>query len=103
MHAEPLPTPVDVAAGGDVRITALAPRLIRLEWAPGGACDDRPSYAFPRRHIAKPHSAAAPTPLVLDTGAVQVAYTGGGAFSSANLTIRFTLPEGAAMPEVRAM
>jgi alpha-glucosidase len=28
---------------------------------------------------------------VLDTGAVQVAYTGGGAFSSANLTIRFML------------
>lgn len=91
MHAAPAPQPTAVVAGADVRITALTPRLIRLEWAPGGAFDDRPSYAFPRRNAAatSPHAAAAP--LTLDTGSVQVAYTGGGAFTGANLTITFNL------------
>jgi hypothetical protein len=91
MHAAPAEPPVALVASSEVRLTALTPRLIRLEWAPDAAFDDRPSYAFPRRHQAPPPPVTNDQPLTLDTGAVQVTYTGGGAFTSANLTLSFSL------------
>ncbi len=94
MPSEPLPNPDAVVTLGDCRFTVLTPRLLRLEWAPGGAHDDRPSYAFPRRAAPPPpfHFSVSEHTLTLDTGVLRLTRTGlAGALSAENLQITLNL------------
>lgn len=45
-HFDPIAAPVAVVSAGDVCVTVLTSRLLRLEYNPTGACEDRPSQAF---------------------------------------------------------
>ena len=42
----PIANPAAVVTAGFVRFTVLTPRLLRLEYSPTGAFEDRPSQAF---------------------------------------------------------
>lgn len=43
---DPIADPAAVVTAGNVRFTVLASRLLRLEYSPNGAFEDRPSQAF---------------------------------------------------------
>jgi len=94
LRGDHLPDPSAVVAHGDARFTVLTPRLIRIEWAPGGAFDDRPSYAFPSRRGPVPgfHVAVGGGALTIDTGALRLSYTGApGPLGAESLQVSFTL------------
>lgn len=92
LSGDPLPDPAATVAHGDARFTLLAPRLLRMQWAPGGDHDDRPSYAFPTRRAAAPPFRAESDDggLLIDTGPLRLRYRG-GRFTPASLEIRLTL------------
>ncbi|MBX0330451.1 glycoside hydrolase family 31 protein [Oscillochloris sp. ZM17-4] len=79
LFGDPLADPAAVVARGDARFTVLTPRLLRLEWSPGAAHDDRPSYAFPTRRAPAPpfKREIAGDGLLIDTGALRLHYAGG--------------------------
>ncbi|NTU82298.1 MAG: DUF5110 domain-containing protein [Chloroflexales bacterium] len=90
MRGEPLPDPAAVTVHGECRVTVLAPRLLRLEWAPGAAHDDRPTYAFPRRLGPRPpfHLSVDRQSLAIDTGALRLTREGlAGPFTAENTRI----------------
>lgn len=92
MRGDHLPEPGAVVRHGEARFTVLTPRLLRIEWAPDGDFDDRPSYAFPSRRAAVPafHTAVSQGALCIDTGALVLSYAGGpGPLSPANLRVSF--------------
>lgn len=49
---DPIADPAAVVTAGSVRFTVLASRLLRLEYSPAGAFEDRPSQAFYMRDMA---------------------------------------------------
>lgn len=76
---------------GDVRIEVITPRLVRLEHAPGGAFEDRPTMlGFDRDTPAVPFRARVEGDrLVVETARVTVSYRrGSGAFGDDNLDVR---------------
>ncbi|HMQ30524.1 MAG TPA: glycoside hydrolase family 31 protein [Chloroflexaceae bacterium] len=99
MRGAPLADPAAVVTHGERRVTVLTDRLLRLEWAPGGAFDDRPSYAFPSRHAppAPFHLAVSGDTLTLDTGALRLTLEGRtGPMSAERLRLDFALGSSAA-------
>lgn len=94
LRGEPLADPDAVVAHGESRFTVLTPRLIRIEWAPGGTFDDRPSYAFPSRRGPAPafHMAVSGDELTIDTGALRLTRSGlAGPHSAENLGVELGL------------
>lgn len=94
LRGAPLADPAAVVTHGERRVTVLADRLLRLEWAPGGAFDDRPTYAFPRRRGPVPpfHLAVSGDTLTLDTGALRLTMEGrAGPLSGESLRVDFAL------------
>src|SRR5262245_45642651 len=78
-----------VAVAGNVRITVLTDRLVRLEYAADGEFEDRPSLAVVnRRFPAVPFEASERAGrLTVDTGAVRVVCTDvGRPFSRSSLS-----------------
>ena len=91
-RGRPVANPASVVVDGQVRLTVLTPRLLRLEWSDAGAFEDRGSYAFPTRHAAAPPFAVAREGgvLVVDTGALTLRYVrDSGRFTGRNLSISF--------------
>jgi alpha-glucosidase len=95
------PDPVaDLAAvvvSGNVRVTVLTPRLVRLEWSPAGVFEDRASFTFVNRRLPVPPYTRETQPggVVVQTDALTVKYTGGGArLATENLAIDFRAPDG---------
>jgi hypothetical protein len=43
---DPIADPAAVVTAGNVRVTVLTARLLRLEYSPTGAFEERPSQAF---------------------------------------------------------
>lgn len=95
LEGDPVAAPEAQVRSGSARVTVLASRLLRLEWTPDGAFDDRGTYAFPNRR--------APVPAfeVLEEAGATVVQTehlrlrhvpDGAAFSAANLSIELLGP-----------
>jgi alpha-glucosidase (family GH31 glycosyl hydrolase) len=75
----------------DVRFTVLTPRLIRMEWAPGGRFVDAPSQVFIDREQPVPRFRVASKggTLRIETDALTLSYRlGSGRFDATNLEIR---------------
>jgi len=75
---------------GDVRFTVLTPRLIRMEWSPGGHFVDDPSQVFVDRDQPVPSFTATTRDgkLLIDTGALRLTYTlDSGRFTASNLEV----------------
>lgn len=90
LRGEPIADPRAVIVHGECRFTVLTSRLIRIEWAPGGAFDDRSTYAFPTRRGPVPpfHLAVTGDELLLDTGALRLRRVGRvGPHNPANLRV----------------
>ncbi|MFH1417520.1 MAG: TIM-barrel domain-containing protein [Planctomycetota bacterium] len=51
---DPSPGPKAIVTLDKARFTVLTPALIRIEWSPNGAFEDRASLAFINRHLAVP-------------------------------------------------
>lgn len=94
LHGEPVADPQAVLVHGETRFTVLTPRLIRIEWSPDGAFDDRPTYVFPsRRGPVTPFSASVRgETLTLDTGVIRLRREGrSGPHTAKNLEIELNL------------
>jgi len=78
LHGEPVAELEAVVVHGESRFTVLSPRLLRIEWAAGGAFDDRPTYAFPTRRGPRPafHLSVSGDELIIDTGALRLRRVG---------------------------
>ncbi|MCS6881365.1 MAG: glycoside hydrolase family 31 protein [Oscillochloridaceae bacterium] len=90
LHGEPVADPSASVVHGETRFTILTPRLIRIEWAPDGAFDDRATYAFPTRRAPVPpfHLRASGETLTIDTGALRLQRIGmRGPHTSDNLSL----------------
>lgn len=88
MHGQA--SPDAVVQHGEVRFTVLTPRLIRMEWSPGGRFVDQPSQVFIDRHQPTPRftQVVRGGMLVIDTDALHLSYRlGSGRFVAANLQI----------------
>jgi hypothetical protein len=97
LRGEPLADPDAVVVHGECRFTVLTARLIRIEWAPGGAFDDRASYAFPTRRAPVPpfHLAVSGDELTIDTGSLRLRRVGRtGEHTADNLSVELDLPGG---------
>ncbi len=80
-----------VVRRGDVRFTVLTPRLIRMEWAPGGRFVDDPSQVFIDREQSVPRFrvTSAGGRLRIETETLRLSYKlGSGRFDAKNLEIR---------------
>lgn len=106
---DPVADPAAVVLIGKARFTVLTPQLIRMEWAADGRLEDRASFVFLNRRLPVPgfscrpdcsaapankrHAQPAATPIVIDTGALQLQYTptGDGHFTSDNLSIALSV------------
>ncbi len=83
-----------VVVSGQARFTVLTPRLIRMEWSATSEFEDRASLVFiDRRQPVPPFTSAVKGGwLTVATDKVTLRYkTGSGAFTAANLEVRFTL------------
>jgi len=83
-----------IVVSGNARFTVLTPAMIRMEWSPSGAFEDRASLAFVNRRLPVPEFTVerAEDRLAIQTGVLTLRYAGGGArFSEDNLTIEFML------------
>mgnify|MGYP006296535531 CR=1 FL=1 len=97
-HLVPAFAPVaDEAAtvvGDTYRITVLTPRVVRLEYAPDGAFEDRPSQAFWYRERPVPdfETAEGDDRLAVETDALRLEYVPGEPFAPDTLsaTVRGT-------------
>ena len=69
---DPVADPAAQVRVGHARFTVLTSRLLRLEWAPDGAFEDRGSYAFPNRRAEVPpfETRVEGEAMVIDTGAL---------------------------------
>ncbi len=96
-RSQPGPHPDAVVTRGDVRVTVLTSRLLRLEWSETGEFEDRATYAFPTRWLTDvpPHSVRQDGGiLTVDTGDLMLTYKlGAGRFDEENLEIRFKLED----------
>ena len=80
--------PAAVVLAGEARFTVLTPRLIRMEYSPGGQFEDRPSQVFWHRRQPVPafEVKAEEGGLALSTDALRLVYSG-GAFSRETLSV----------------
>ncbi len=53
-HYDPVADPAAAVTVGSARFTVLTSALLRLEWSPTGAFEDRPSLVFRNRHLPVP-------------------------------------------------
>ena len=93
--ANPVADPRAVVVSGEARFTVLTPRLLRLEWAPGGRFEDRPSLVFLNRRLPVPAFRQRPEGgwLLLDTDSLQLRYRiGSGRFGPDNLEVHLKRP-----------
>ena len=83
-----------VVVVGEARFTVLTPRLIRMEYAPDGHFEDRPSQVFWYRRQPVPTFEARREGdgLTLSTEALRLVY-GGGDFAPESLSVTL-LPDG---------
>lgn len=86
--AEPKASDTAVVRADNARFTVLTDRMIRMEYSPEGAFEDRASLTFVNRKLPVPdfkvtYSDAGCT---IDTGAIKLVYTG-GEFSPETLSI----------------
>ncbi len=89
---DPVADPQALVVAGSARFTLLTPRLVRMEWSPGGAFEDRASQAFIRRKQTVPKFTQQRDGewLVIKTEALELRYRqAGGKFSAENLRIAF--------------
>jgi hypothetical protein len=89
-RGEPLADPAAVVTAGPARFTVLTSRLLRLEWAAGGAFEDRASYAFPTRRGPVPEFTASTdgATTTVDTGDLLLRFTDDGRpFHADNLSV----------------
>lgn len=75
------------------RFTVLTSRLIRMEWAEDGHFEDRASFTVINRNLPVPQYSAEKrgNALVINTGDVELIYSGGGRFTKDNLSVSFEL------------
>ncbi|HPS32068.1 MAG TPA: glycoside hydrolase family 31 protein [Anaerolineaceae bacterium] len=75
----PLANPLAVLTSGNVRFTILKSRLIRIEYAPNGQFEDRPSQVFWHREQALPEFSARQTDewLIIETEHLHLRYKAG--------------------------
>lgn len=81
-----------VVIAGHARFTALTPTLLRLEYAPDGKFEDRPSFFALHRRLTPPRLSVEcqADEVVLRTDAVELRYRfSAGLFDSRNLVIRW--------------
>lgn len=71
---DPLATPDQVTSLGDVRVTVLTDRLLRIEYASDGRFEDRPTLAVVNRRFPAPRfrTEVDGSSLTIDTGAVRL-------------------------------
>ena len=74
---------------GNARFTVLTDRMIRMEYAPDGAFEDRATLTFVNREMPVPAFKVmrSANGCAIDTGALKLVYAG-GEFSSDTLSIR---------------
>lgn len=83
-----------VVLSGNARFTVLTDRLIRMEYAPDGRFEDRPTLTFVNRNLPVPSfstnrlTGASDEGVAIDTGRVRLTYLG-GKFSSGTLFTDF--------------
>ena len=95
MTGDPVADPAAQVRAGQARFTVLTARLLRLEWSPDGAFEDRGSYAFPRRRAEPPPFSVRDEggTTVLDTGSLVLRYTPDGRpFHAGNLSVERAEP-----------
>lgn len=97
LAAEPVRDPVADASAvvthGELRVTVLTSRLLRIEWAPDRAFVDQPSLVFLNRRLPVPRFDARVEGdvLTVDTGALVLRYGGSGRPDASNLSIALTV------------
>ncbi|RPJ51969.1 MAG: alpha-xylosidase, partial [Chloroflexi bacterium] len=86
---DPLPNPSAVVQTGQARFTVLTPRLVRMEWSPVGAFEDRASQAFWFRAQPAPKFSVKPqqSGLVIETEFLRLFYQPAESFSAENLRV----------------
>jgi hypothetical protein len=74
---------------GNARFTVLTPRMVRMEYGSQGRWEDRPTLAFLNRNLpVVPFSAnVSAGSVTIETDALLLTYSGGGAFSGSNLKV----------------
>ncbi len=98
LPGDPVAAPAAEVRIGSARFTVLTSRLLRLEWAPEGAFDDRPTYAFPNRRAEVPSFEVRREGeiTVLATEHLRLRHLSDGrAFDAGNLSIDLVGPPGA--------
>lgn len=98
VQAQPFQGSADSAATvvvGRARFTVLTPRLLRLEWAPDGRFENRPSLVFINRRLPVPSFSTRREGAwtIVDTGALRLRYRprGTGAFAADTLAIELVV------------
>lgn len=89
IEASPGADPHAVVVEGEARFSVLTPRLIRLEFSPGGCFEDRPSQVFWHRRQPFPNFQVRQTEthLELETAYLRLRYQKGKIFSQRSLQI----------------
>ncbi|MBO0708500.1 MAG: hypothetical protein J2P44_09070, partial [Candidatus Dormibacteraeota bacterium] len=90
LEGDPVAAPEAQVRSGGARFTVLASRLLRLEWAPDEAFDDRPTYAFPNRRAEVPPFRVHPDgdETVVETAHLRLRHVSDGKpFSDRNLSV----------------
>jgi hypothetical protein len=96
--ADAPPLPDSVVVLGNARFTVLTDRLVRMEYSPTAAFDDRDTLTVTSRALdasPPPFTVARPTPTTLSiaTAFLTVSYEDDGSpFSDANLLVDYTVP-----------
>ncbi len=95
VHFDPIADPRAVVVAGPARFTVLTSRLIRMEYAPDGRFEDRPSQAFwfRRQPVPDYHVERVDGKLVLTTGHLRLDYRVGEPFDPNSLSVAL-LPDG---------
>lgn len=91
---DPAADPAAVIVSGDARFTVLSPRVVRMEWAPQGAFENRASLTFLNRRLPVPpfEVRRAHGRLEIRTDALTLRYIEDtGAFDRDNLAVEFTV------------
>jgi len=74
---------------GNARFTVLSPALIRLEWSPTGAAEDRPTQAFPDRDARVGDCSFSLRSLSGEAIDASVFAESGGEYETAELVLRY--------------
>lgn len=85
----PVADPKAVVNAGNARFTILTPQMIRMEWSPTGAFEDRASQAFWFRKQVVPeyHVKQADGSMLIETACLRLRYVTGAPFSAETLSV----------------